>query len=100
MLIKFTSGHVRVDSPCDIHGVDVQYSCLIGDNTLGMLYVDTRRTDITEKITSRNDIHVNVMGPDEKGKGWGGKHALGYFTFMFENGQFIKDDHSAYFILF
>ena len=86
---------MRIDTPSDKKGVDVQYTALIGNGMVARLYVDTRRTDITEKITQRNDIHVNLVGPEEKGKGWGGRHALAYFQYMLDEGQFIAGDHST-----
>lgn len=73
--------------------MDIQYTVLIGSGLLGQLYVETKRTDITN--TDPDGMHVVVVPKNEKGRGWGAKHSLAFFEHMIDAGTFVEGDHST-----
>lgn len=87
------SRHFRIQHPPRARHVDIQYTTLVADGTLGKLYVETKRKDVT--VTNTPNMHVCVVPESEKGRGAGGKHSFDFFNYMVEDGQFVSDDHSA-----
>lgn len=67
-----------------------QYTTLIADGSLGILYIDTKRNDIREEFLQQRDLKIHI---NNEHKGSGGAEALEYFRFMIGAGQFVGGDH-------
>lgn len=85
------SGHPRRLLPPDRHGVDAQWTTLVADGTLGVLYVETHKK-VTK--TERRDMHIRVLEKGDTGRGTGGLRTLKFFKWMIDNGQFKSGDVS------
>jgi hypothetical protein len=83
---------LRKPAPPPKGTVDVQYTTLVANDTLGQLYLDTHRTDVSSSLKNRGDLHLNVTAEDS---GSGGSEAFKFFKYKIETGEFSDGDHST-----